>query len=242
MEIGTSEPSYSSSKICITTSNLKKKCNIQYSAVFSKSKVLITPNNWKCNKKHFLYLWLWFQLWSTNSWASSVLNLQKDNWNQLKYMSLTSQAEYLKCSETASLIKFILIVPAISAISKHIFCALHCIKTWLQFTIGQSWLNWWRILHVYKNRTDDLQLTDVAEEIKGKDHCLELLQICSLKKCCFNECTLVHICPYFWKDQGVPPPALFLFISVTPNFGGGGGGAPVLCSCFTATSLKCNTI
>ena len=53
---------------------------------------------------------------------------------------------------------------ATNAVSERTFSALRRLKTWLLTTAQQVQLNWYTILHVHKNRTDNLPMCSVANE------------------------------------------------------------------------------
>ena len=58
----------------------------------------------------------------------------------------------------------ILVMPATNAISKRSFSALRRLKTWLRTRILQARLNWHMLLHVDKNKTDNLPMSNIANE------------------------------------------------------------------------------
>ena len=62
-------------------------------------------------------------------------------------------------------------MPATNAESERSFSAVRRIKTYLRSTMSQQRLNHLMLFHVHKNRTDGLNLVDVANNfIAGNDH------------------------------------------------------------------------
>jgi len=58
-------------------------------------------------------------------------------------------------------------MPASNAMSEHSFSTLRRVKTYLRSTMRQDRLNYLMILHVHKERTDALDLKEVANEFVG---------------------------------------------------------------------------
>ena len=67
-------------------------------------------------------------------------------------------------SEVIRVAKLIVVLPATNATSERSFSALRRAKSYLQSTMKQLRLNNIMILHVHKDRTDDLNLAEVANE------------------------------------------------------------------------------
>ena len=64
---------------------------------------------------------------------------------------------------------------ASNAMSEHTFSALQRVKTYLHSTTRQDRLNLLMILHVHKDRTDALDLKEVANEfVSGSEHRLRI--------------------------------------------------------------------
>ena len=64
-----------------------------------------------------------------------------------------------------------LVMPATNAVSERSFSALRCLKSYLGAIMTQTRLNNMLVLHVHKNRTDQLCLTEVGNEfVKGSSH------------------------------------------------------------------------
>ena len=62
---------------------------------------------------------------------------------------------------------YYLVMPASNAVSERSFSTLRRVKTYLRSTMCQDRLNYLIILHVHKERTDALDLKDVANEFVG---------------------------------------------------------------------------
>jgi len=67
-------------------------------------------------------------------------------------------------SEVRSLLQIVHTIPVTSATAEHTFSALRCLKTFLRSSMLQSRLNNCMILHVHKDRTDQVDLVSVAKE------------------------------------------------------------------------------
>ena len=67
-------------------------------------------------------------------------------------------------SEIHKLILIFLTVPITTATAERSFSALRCIKTYLRNSMTQQRLNDCLILHVHREKTDHLNLTEVAQE------------------------------------------------------------------------------
>ena len=72
-------------------------------------------------------------------------------------------------SQILILVKLILVMPATNAVSERSFSALRRIKTFLRATMGQERLNHLMILHVHKDKTDNLKLPEIANEFVSKN-------------------------------------------------------------------------
>ena len=64
---------------------------------------------------------------------------------------------------------YYLVMPASNAMSERSFSTLRRVKTYLRSTMRQDRLNYLMILHVHKERTDALDLKEVANEC-GSEH------------------------------------------------------------------------
>ncbi len=65
------------------------------------------------------------------------------------------------------LVQLILVMPATNASSERSFSALRRIKTYLRATMKQDRLNYLMLLHVHKDRTDEINLKTLLNEFVG---------------------------------------------------------------------------
>ena len=72
-------------------------------------------------------------------------------------------------SEVVTLVRILLVIPATNATSERTFSALRRIKTYLRSTMTQARLNHLITLHVHKDRTDSLNLTEIANEFTSRN-------------------------------------------------------------------------
>ena len=73
------------------------------------------------------------------------------------------------------LLKLIFEMPATSAASEHSFSALRRVKNYLRSTMNQDRLNHAMVLHVHKDRLDNLSVLDIAQEfVSSSEHRLKL--------------------------------------------------------------------
>ena len=79
----------------------------------------------------------------------------------------SEQRQYF--AEVIKLVKLILVMPATNATSEGRFSALRRLKTWLRATEAQQRLNWCMVLHVHKDRTDELEIADLASEFVSRN-------------------------------------------------------------------------
>ena len=71
-------------------------------------------------------------------------------------------------SEVCQVAKLFLVMPATNAYSEYSFSAMRQIKTYLQTTMGQELLNHLMLLHLHKEKLDDIDLVYIANEfVKG---------------------------------------------------------------------------
>jgi hypothetical protein len=80
----------------------------------------------------------------------------------VSYLGSLSHGQQMIIGEVMSLTKLILVMPATNATSERSFSSLRRIKTYLRSTMTQQRLNHLMLLHVHKEKTDSLQLVDVA--------------------------------------------------------------------------------
>ena len=73
--------------------------------------------------------------------------------------------------QVVTILKLILIMPAINATSERSFSALRRVKTYLRSTMGQDRLNDLMLLHVHKDITDNLNVKEVINcYVKDLEH------------------------------------------------------------------------
>ena len=70
-------------------------------------------------------------------------------------------------SEVVKIAKLIRVMPATNAVSERSFSTLRNIKSYLRSTITEVRLNSAMILNSHKEKTDELNLIDVANEFVG---------------------------------------------------------------------------
>ena len=70
-------------------------------------------------------------------------------------------------SEVVKIAKLIRVMPATNAVSERSFSTLRNIKSYLRSTITEVRLNSAMILNIHKEKTDELNLIDVANEFFG---------------------------------------------------------------------------
>ena len=66
--------------------------------------------------------------------------------------------------------QLILVMPATNASSERSFSALRWVKTYLRVTMKQDRLNYLMLLHVHKDKTDELDLKLLVNEFINSDH------------------------------------------------------------------------
>ena len=78
-------------------------------------------------------------------------------------------------NEVLRFAKLLLVMSATNAVSERLFSCLRRIKTYLQSTMHQARLNHLMLLHIHRDRTDKLELVDVANDfVKGSEHRLNV--------------------------------------------------------------------
>ena len=89
----------------------------------------------------------------------------------ISYLQKLSPGQQGLMTQVVTLAKLILVMPATNASSERSFSSLRRIKTYLRSTMTQSRLNHIMILHVHKERTDNLKLVDVANSfVANSEH------------------------------------------------------------------------
>ena len=79
-----------------------------------------------------------------------------------------SAAKKQLLSEVCTILKLILVMPATNASSERSFSALRRVKSYLRSTMRQDRLNHLMVLHIHDERTDELDLKEVANEFVGE--------------------------------------------------------------------------
>lgn len=83
-------------------------------------------------------------------------------------MQQLGSAEKALLSEIIIIMKLILVMPATNATSERSFSAMRRVKSYLRSTMHQERLNHLMVLHVHKDKTDQLFLPDIASEFVSK--------------------------------------------------------------------------
>ena len=86
------------------------------------------------------------------------------------HLQRLSSAEKELICEVIRLIKIVLVMPATNCTSERSFSALRRLKTYLRANMSQEGLNNMMILHVHKNHTDNISLSDVVNDFISKGH------------------------------------------------------------------------
>ena len=84
------------------------------------------------------------------------------------YLQQLSPAEKALLSQVILVMKLIFVMPATNASSEHSFSAMRRVESYLRSTMTQERLNHLMILHVHKELTDGLILTNIANEFVSK--------------------------------------------------------------------------
>ena len=101
-------------------------------------------------------------------------------------------------SEVDKLLKIYLTVPMTTATAERTFSTMRRIKTYLRSTMTQERLNHAMTLHIHKGRTDELNITDIAQQFisfKMKDGCTHLVHFIN---------TYMYV--YYFINMFSPPP------------------------------------
>lgn len=79
-------------------------------------------------------------------------------------------------SEVVKLVKLVLVMPATNATSERTFSALRRVKSYLRTTMTQARLNHLMMLHVHKDKTDQLDIACIANDfVSGMERRLSVL-------------------------------------------------------------------
>ena len=82
----------------------------------------------------------------------------------VRFLQKLDPANKLLLSEVVKLGKLMLVMPATNAVSERSFSALKRLKTYLRSTTSHTRLNNFLVLHIHKNKTDELDISKVADE------------------------------------------------------------------------------
>ena len=102
--------------------------------------------------------------------ASNVPQDVHDVHTLKKHLQRLSSAEKELICEVIRLMKIVLVMPATNCTSERSFSALRRLKTYLRANMSQERLNNLMVLHVHKNHTDNISLSDVANDFISKGH------------------------------------------------------------------------
>ena len=92
----------------------------------------------------------------------------------LKYFRSTLPVYRTFYSEVIKLLKLILVMPATNAIRERSFSALKRVKTFLRTTMTQRRLNHPILLHVHKDKTDNIDLKEISNDFVCNENRLSL--------------------------------------------------------------------
>ena len=106
------------------------------------------------------------QTFSTNYASDGIVSFASIR----KYLQSLSPAMKSLLSQVVRMAKLVLVAATTNATSERSFSALRRAKSYLQNTMGQQRLNNIMVLHVHKERTDQLNLVNIANNfIRGSD-------------------------------------------------------------------------
>ena len=92
-----------------------------------------------------------------------IKDQRKENFGDIvAHLKAFSPAERVLFSEVLTLVRIVLVNPATNSVSERSFSAMCRLKNYLRSTRGHSRLNAAMLLHVHKNRTEQLSLIDLA--------------------------------------------------------------------------------
>uniref|UniRef100_A0A1X7V1P6 DUF4371 domain-containing protein n=1 Tax=Amphimedon queenslandica TaxID=400682 RepID=A0A1X7V1P6_AMPQE len=115
------------------------------------------------NEEKFDLFWAKLEILSNNTPADI-----KDISGVKTYLQNLSTFEKELLSEVIVLMKLILVMPATNSTSERSFSAMRRIKTYLKSTMTQEQLNSLIVLHAHNDLTDNLSLTDIANDFVSK--------------------------------------------------------------------------
>ena len=100
----------------------------------------------------------------TTAYGQAEQSSQPSLCEVIEYMKSLSPAMQSGISEVVKLLTLILVMPATNAVSERSASALRRIKTYLRTTMHQDRLNHLMVLHVHKDKTDNIYLEGCVNE------------------------------------------------------------------------------
>ena len=94
-------------------------------------------------------------------------NFQFDVHDLVTFFQSLDRSRQLLRPEVTKLGKILLVLPATNAASERSFSAMKRVKTFSRSTTGDSRMNHLIVLHVHRDKTDAINLTDVANDFVG---------------------------------------------------------------------------
>lgn len=112
------------------------------------------------------------QLTNLGTWFSNEKQAVKVSLPEcLQYLRSLSSSQKSFYSEVVRLARLIVVMPATNAVSERCFSAMRRLKTYLRSTMQQSRLNHIMLLHIHKQKLDQLNLDDIANEfVRESEH------------------------------------------------------------------------
>ena len=103
-----------------------------------------------------------------------------------EYFQLLSPPQRSALSEVCTLLKLLMVVPATNAVSERSASGVRRVKTYLRSTMSQMRFNNLLVLHVHKDKTDNLNLVDCLNEfVSLNDHRFSVFgKILNILCCC----------------------------------------------------------
>ena len=98
---------------------------------------------------------------------TSMKDMELTIHNLVKLLSEMSPTQRVAHSKVWIVLKLLLVMPATNATSERSFSALRRIKTYLRTTMNQMRLNNLMALHIHSDKTDNLNLSSIADEFVG---------------------------------------------------------------------------
>ena len=100
----------------------------------------------------------------TTAYSQAERSSQPSLCEVVEYVKLLSPAMQSGMSEVVKLLTLILVMPATNAVSERSASALRRVKTYLRTTMHQDRLNHLMVLHVHKDKTDNITLDRCVNE------------------------------------------------------------------------------